>query len=422
MALQSGVVQFRGKLGQTVGRRNGNKSITTTVTNNMNVLAVAPAAVSNPKTAKQASQRMKMRAAVNFYRGLRDILNHSWQGKAYKAQSRNEFMQRALNDPSLVVPFLTKGDTRFVPGSYDISSGSLAPVNVEGLEDPNMFITNLKVISDSWDTVGQLSADIINNNVGLLDGDKLVFIVVDSRVNTYGETPASQNDYYFTPVALSFVLNSQSIDPMGAVEPFNVMTVSATGHKLSFDFGAEFQTPVAAAVVHTRVPDNGATTWQRSNSKFYLANSLLEMFMDPSQFNIALASYQSVGANVNSDWYLNIGTFDSDGLSDASGADVAVTQIASLTLPAYGSIGSQSVSNVGAVSINGRTYIVISEVIGTNQSRQFTAQTGTDTLQMQDTTYQYAKERLDSAGYMTITTTQASNVYGVTVQPSEDRP
>lgn len=425
MALQSGVVQFRGKLGQTVGRRNGNKSITTTVTRNMNVLAVAPATVSNPKTAKQASQRMKMRAAINFYRGLRDILNHSWQGTAYRAQSRNEFMQRALNDASLVIPFLTKGDTRFVPGSYPLSSGSLAPVNVVGLEDPNHFVTTLALGSSQWSTIGQLSADIINHNVGFVNGDKIVFIVVNSATSVVGEQPASQNDYYFTPVALSFVLDVDSVLPIEGTEPFNVLSVTTTGGKMTFDFGSEFLTPVAAAVIHTRVPDNGSATWQRSNSFFYLAESLLALFMDPAQFNIALASYQSKEANVNSDWYLNIGTFEGRGESSISQADIVVSNVNIGTLPASGQMASVNVGATGALTINGVVYIVISEVQTSGNGRYLTRADG-NSLYLGVEAIPELKSRIEAKGYNTIQADVVTSVYGIDVittdVPGEDEP
>lgn len=426
MALQSGIIQFRGKLGRTVGRRNGNESIKTVTTRGMNVIATAPETVSNPKTAKQASQRMRMRAAVNFYRGLSFILNHSWQGTPYKAKSRNRFMQYALQSDSTVIPFLTRGDERFVPGDYLLSTGALVGAQVTAI-DSDVCKTTIKMQQSTHSTVGALVQDIIASNGGFVAGDKLTFVIAMYGTTLAGEQPASQNDLWFKPLSLQLVLNPDDETTLADFETSNFLTLSADNGKLIFEFQQIAGIVCAGAVIQSRVPADGSTTWQRSNARFYLDDIVLQNFMTAEQYNIALASYQGSEANVNSDWYLNFAAFGSNGLSTGGSSSSTLFSVASIYLPDYNQGGTTeaavTLNNVAAIMQSGTPKIIIGRQDSTVPSSYFNVVNNSAITQAD--AIGNLQLRLQALGYETLNTSQMGS-YGIEIiwadAPQEDTP
>ncbi len=427
MALQSGVIQFRGKLGRTVGRRNGNESIKTVTTRGMNVLATAPETVSNPKTAKQASQRMRMRAAVNFYRGLSFILNHSWQGTPYKAKSRNRFMQYALQSDSTVIPFLTKGDERFVPGDYLLSTGALVGAQVTNI-DSDVCQTTIKLQQSSFSTVGALVQDIIASNGGFVAGDKLTFVIAMYGTTLAGEQPASQNDLWFKPLSLQLVLNPDDATTLAYFETNNFLSLSHNSGKLTFEFVQIPGIVCAGAVIQSRVPADGSTSWQRSNARFYLDDIVLDNFMTADQYNIALASYQGSEANVNSDWYLNFAAYDGDGLSSGSNSTATLFSLPSIQLPEYTAQSytypAVTLSNVAVLNVGRNASVIVNP--SSNGSGQLAYYNKVGTMKISEASaVNHLRARLQAAGYSAMDLTDAIS-YGVIVsssdEPQEDTP
>lgn len=427
MALQSGVIQFRGRLGRTVGRRNGNESIKTVTTRGMNVLATAPESVSNPKTAKQASQRMRMRSAVNFYRGLSFILNHSWQGTPYKAKSRNRFMQYALNSDSAIIPFLKKGDERFVPGDYLLSTGSLVGAQVSAISS-DVCTTTIKLQGTSFSTVGELCADIIANNGGFVEGDKLTFVIAMYGTTQAGEQPASQDDLWFKPLSLQLVLNPNDATTLSDFETNNFLSLSHNSGKLTFEFQQIAGIVCAGAVIQSRVPADGSTSWQRSNARFYLDDVVLQNFMTAEQFNIALASYQGNAANVNSDWYLNFAAYAGEGLSSGSAQQFVLSSIARIQLPAYTPSGGTereavTMNNVAIINLNGSSKVIWGSLSNTSPWSYFNVVSASSIADA--STVAYLNTRLIAEGYDLITV-QEVEALGINVVwgdvPQEDTP
>lgn len=313
MAKLTGIFQYKGKLGQTVGRRNGQRQLTTVTENGMNIVAMAPSSVTNPKTAFQATQRMRMRAAVNFYRQIGYILNHSWQGTGYRQPSHNRFMQLALKKGDYAIPFLQKGDQSFVPGEYPISEGSLVGADVLSIAN-NVVKSGLYAGSGDTDTLGQLATNLISNNAGFYDGDKFTFIFVAARANGSSIT--------YSATSVQWILDSSSTLNAATTESFPLNVTVADG-RFNFalkNFGNQGSSIVGAAIVHVRAPQSqgGSTAWQRSNTSMFVTDDVLSRWMSAEAFNAALASYQSENANTNSDWYLNTGAENNGGTSGNS--------------------------------------------------------------------------------------------------------
>lgn len=311
MAKLTGIFQFKGKLGTVIGRRNQQRQLQSTIERHMNVVALAPSAVSNPKTTFQASQRMRMRAAVNFYRQIGFILNHSWQGTRYKSPSRNRFMQIALRKGDFAIPFLEKGSTAFVPGEYPVSEGGLVGVHITGINN-NWVYTNLAADNNDMDTIAEISSIIINNNAGFYNGDKLTFIfVLEQWLN---------NQPLYNAVSIQFILDTTNNTEAAEVEDFK-LSIIKEGGTLAFSL-RDFTPGVnqwikAAAIIQVRAPQSqgGSTAWQRSTASMFVHEDILSRYMSAEAFNAAIATYQQDNADVNSDWYLNTGAENEGGTS-----------------------------------------------------------------------------------------------------------
>lgn len=310
---------FSGKLGNIVGYSLKNSSNKVTQATRAYVADVA-----NPQTELQAIQRLKMSPAVNFYRQLGRILNNAWQGTKYGTRSRQMFMKLALTQ-STGIPFIVKNDKKFYPGEYPVSIGSIPSVQVTDFTLSNL-VTSIKTSGElnGSSTFGAYSQDLINNNYGLKDGDKVTFICVYNNGN--GEyIPA------FTYIILD--VNSSAITET-VFENSNLLPEDFDAANLQFEItdfdGLEC---IAGAVIVSRLDENGK--WLRSNSTMKCSSTYLANQMGSAAYAAALASYMS-SSEISSDWYLNYG-ISGDGTSggSASGGEssnVQVTGISNVTL------------------------------------------------------------------------------------------
>lgn len=300
MAIQTGAVALRGKLGNIVGFNLPNAKVAGSMG-----ARIYQSQVSNPKTEPQAIQRMKMTAAVNFYRALTNILNNAWQGQKYGTKSRYYFMKMAMSQ-SQGIPFIAKGDKHFYPGEFPVAQGSLPTQGVTSIAG-DLAITTLSVgdlATDGTTSWGEVSQAIINNSFGVNDGDKVTFIGV-GVVN--GE---------YSPMFSYFIINTQSEQTLAQV---------VSGSKMRIDFDAsgalvlgfeQLDTEVAAAVIVSRYPQSSGGSWLRSSSTMFIAPSYREQLMGTAAYEAALPSYMASASSMSSDWYLNRGV-------TGSGTDVS---------------------------------------------------------------------------------------------------
>lgn len=321
MAKQVGLFgNWTGKLANTVGYRiplSANK-IT------QGVRAYQPI-VANPKTEAQATQRMKMTAAVNFYRQLQVILNNAWQGQKYGSKSRQYFMSMAMSQVA-GIPFVDKGDKRFYPGEYKVSQGSIPSQGVTAINQAGILTTTLGVpadgdITSNW---GAYSQTLINGNFGLRNGDKLTFISV-----------IRQNGEYL-PAYTYVVLNTESTDAVADVLAasnlqFTIMSVDGSpllGFSIVGHVGANDST-VAGAVIVSRYPQSGAT-WERSTATMFCTAAYKANMMGADRYAAAAATYLASASSLSSDWYLNYGLNGSDAVTPSGGSSDSNVQVTSV--------------------------------------------------------------------------------------------
>lgn len=182
MARQLGVIQYRGKLGQTVGMKNGYGGSES--------FSREYVSTNSSDSDAQIERRMRMLPAVNFRKQIADLISRGFQGVKYGGPSTREFMKFAMVLPLADTPQLVKNSTVAFPGPYLISKGSLGTITCSIGEDT--ITTNLRCKSNIYATIGDLSTSLIEGGM-VLQGD-LVTIV--HAYITSAEQDDVQNVFY----------------------------------------------------------------------------------------------------------------------------------------------------------------------------------------------------------------------------------
>lgn len=298
MGKLKGAVKFRGKLNDVVGYKLGNSVKEGYGVRNLQT------DVKNPQSEAQATQRMKLPAAQNFYRGLATILDHSWEGVKYGARSYSEILKRAMLMAE-GYPYVTKGTKKFVPGEYQISDGSLTPVFCDIAN--SMASTSLNITGGLDSTVGEASQALLDSNPFLQDGDQITFV----SIITYNQVRI------YIPVFARFVIDVNSTVELSAWRESQKTVLTPNGGVVAFypnGFDADATTICGAAVILSRPPRNVGGSWMRSPATLVLTEDFKNVWMSPTQRMLASLSYQGKAAGVaSSPYYLNQGNYGEGG-------------------------------------------------------------------------------------------------------------
>lgn len=339
---------FSGKLGNVVGFTLKNASTKAT----QGLRTYAPT-VANPKTELQATQRMKMVAATNFYRPLVEILNNAWQGQKYGTRSRQYFMKLAMSQAE-GIPFIDKGDKHFYPGQFAVSQGSLPTQTILQITDHAVgaenvgvgtAITSLNIGAEydfSLDTVtwGEFSQALINNTFGVLNGDKITFIAVGVKNGEY------------TPIYSYAIVNTESDALLRAeVMAASNMQIFVQGGNLELGF-SQFEKLAAAAIIISRYPQ-GSSTWLRSNSVMVVSDEYKASMMSGSRYDAAVVTYMGSSGSLSSNWYLNRGLTEGDVLENWGGTD------SNISVVSYGTMSATLVYDADQASTTNFTNIAV---------------------------------------------------------------
>lgn len=334
MAKQTGALRFIGRLANTVGyvARDGKGD-------GYAAARALAATVANPQTLAQMSQRMKLTPVQNFYRGLAGLLDHSWQGVKYGNPSRLHFYSQAmkkLNESG--VPYVPKGDRQFVPWEFPVSTGSI-PAKFTATELTANGVVNFDIASaNAVTTLGDFSQAVIDNNLGLQNGDQLTFIFV------------YEVDGAYLPIYRRIVLDTSSEVSKSELEGIQIAvhTASATAFNLKTDGGSNIlEKVVGAAVIVSRLTGN---VWQRNNSTLKVDDAIKALYSNNTAFNDMLASYRT-SKSTESDKYLNNG-FSAEIVDPAVTILSATTRNITMTV---GSVAGQSVQVAIATMSDGTT-------------------------------------------------------------------
>lgn len=399
MARQQGAVRFTGRLANTVGykardaRGDGFDAMRTHVTD-----------VANPQTLAQMSQRMKLTPIQNFYRGLQELLNHSWQGVRYKNPSRLHFYSMAMRALSTYgCPYVNKGDRQFVPWSFPISIGSIAVDTTVSNILSGQFDTALKCSSSDFNgTWGELSQALIDANPGLKNGDQVTLVSVSQEGDT------------FVPYYCRLVLDINSDVDQSDVQGENAIILSNNNNNVSVVMirsgaGSNF---VAGGVIISRLQNN---VWQRSDSFLAIAASVRTTYNSSTAYSNMLASYKK-SSNNDSDWYLNDGTASEQPVAAASVKTGSITINGTSYSFAFMNDGSNKSVPYEEVSSGGSVSDMLFTRVDGNTIQRSSSAGIVEILEY--------SSNFVSAGFTLMTIAQFQTAYpSVTVQaPEPDRP
>lgn len=269
----------------------------------------------NPKTTKQAMQRMSFAALSTFYTAFEDeILNHSWQGIRYGGKSHNHFYKLALS-PDVKTPAIPKGSMKYVPSNYPMSRGTLRSLKYShALTDFKEYggngieiDTGLNVGRNNVDQDTTLESFIntISDNNPYYAGKQLTFVIVTLNngnfINSVSRIVLDKNAYTEDDLAKSFLtfLNNWNIANSGqklVIDSFKIKNGETDGiiHNI-----------VAYTII---VSDWDGKKWCRSNENMVICEETMPAdYFDGEMFSEALKTYMNKDGNSSntSDRFLN---------------------------------------------------------------------------------------------------------------------
>lgn len=250
--------------------------------------------VKNPKTIAQANQRMKAAPTQYARREMKNIIDHSFEGVAYGTKSLNHFVSLAMKGNA--TPAQLKGDMRFIPGKYVLSSGSIMPITMQESKGAFVgFVADVKFSERMPNKVGEFTSDLIANNSAYKEGDRLTICYCV-------EYTADKTYYDFKYVRINLDSNSQESVP--AILTFAKNTNDGNDFETFGIASSSSAVVVAAAVIVSRQSGNN---WLRSSSTLAVSNEIEELYFSPTAIESSIASYTAVAKATYSDWYMNQG-------------------------------------------------------------------------------------------------------------------
>ncbi len=275
--------------------------------------------VSNPKSAAQAAQRMKLLPAQRIATLLKRVIERGFEGVEYGAKSRAVFMKYALAMTE-GVPATDKDSSIVYPGKYLIAKGQLPEVFTElsmSGGDPIVTVGLAATRGESTlATVGSLSASLLENNKFLQAGDQITFVLCD------GLDASSIEDSKPRWRVVSIFLDTEDARTM-AEAGLSGLSI-ATSRYLQFGVTEDTYLDgyMAAACIISRDPEGQGHL--RSNATIDIAPVMEDFLFGPTAIARARATYMS-SSDINNDWPVQtedsvngvVGTID--GLYELSG-------------------------------------------------------------------------------------------------------
>lgn len=308
------IITFSGKLGNTVGSKG---------LRGRHLIRARQYDVKNPRSNAQNVQRMIFSTAATSLAYLTEILNNSFEGKAFGQESLsyarkvNLDLLRNMNPTSSITGghFLKKGEKFFAPNEYILSQGTLA--------SPAFTIVNgadfsIKFVNSPIPTAA-LTASQLFPTVAV--GDQITIISVAASYRNYntedevGYTEVRYCRFAFkddtTPALVSdgeggFAINPDAIDLVKAKGDWNKLTFAVEESGLVYTQGMHSAVPaglMAAAVLVSNLENN-----RRSNSRMAVLKPASVLYDWLWHGGDAYPTYGNVAAeqyDFASDVYLN---------------------------------------------------------------------------------------------------------------------
>lgn len=236
--------------------------------------------VKNPRTKGQQVQRIILATVTKAYSQMKPIVNHSWQGVSYGAESMNKFNQLNMDflrnqlgayglynesdNPLEWAFFITQGNQLAVPNRFAISRGTLPSIEVEYLSANPEDVQWMKVVTSGFGTLETITYNDLIRVMGIMEGDQLTLCAIDDNGKFhYGRFIAAPNDGDYThDITDSQYFNERNLNIAVKKESSDIALKCP-------DIEATGDTICAAGLILSR---KMGTTWQRSNTDMIIWN------------------------------------------------------------------------------------------------------------------------------------------------------
>ena len=308
--------QQYGKLGETISYRSRGKQVT-------RIYNSRPA---NPQSFGQAQQRMIFATVGVAMRSMRGIVDHSFQGIKYGADSLTKFMSenlkalRANLGVSDKVIFNIKGVSKIQPAPYVVSDGSLNTIGGklsaagEGVVIPTSWtgsIADQATYESALASIGFVPGDQLTL-VGITDDDSSDDnIVYENGGNAYRNCGTSRfvvgsiifpKQFTGTAIGLDELVEyCQNYGQMeGAAMGMEALSDRLGNAGIAFEFSSDSLPALAAGAIIRSAQQDGE--WKRSPE---VMDCLLDLELNSDD---CVASYQAAERELTSDRFLNQAT------------------------------------------------------------------------------------------------------------------
>lgn len=185
--MQRKKIFFQGRFGDEVHR----------IVNGREIVSMAPAVVSQPRTEAQMQQRSKWPNIVAMYRAFKPYAKDCFEEKSGGKSDYNQFMGINLRGPNVYIPKQVSSLKGGVAATYKVSHGTLDSIEVEGSGTEavtKISLGDLK-LSDTT-TVSQFAEAVVTNNVGYEYNDQIVFLLFKQKMDETIDVPMIRAESY----------------------------------------------------------------------------------------------------------------------------------------------------------------------------------------------------------------------------------
>lgn len=282
-------------------RRGSTKTLTFQVNNGKQITKDRVYEVKNPRTQEQMVQRMVMATASAAYAGMKQIVDHSFEGITYGQMNMSEFIRlnaKKLRDnlgaASPVMCYNKYQDRNIAPGEYIMSAGSASDFKALPDVETSEITTGDAVyigISVAHDVT--LTADALAAKYGFKVGDLMTVCYLRYKSSALKWVFGFAR---FTVLKLgTTTITAGNLSEYFKVESSDTITVTVSSNGISLTTPDEDTDTagVAFCVIHSEKTADG---WNRNNTVLDVTN-VAENFKQYSESD-AIATYPIGGSYV----------------------------------------------------------------------------------------------------------------------------
>jgi len=273
--------------------------------------------VKNPKTLAQQMQRAIMRTAVEAYKVIKEICDHSWEGVAYGANSYAEFLKQnmamlrrlAAAGGETTKSFLPSGYNGLVAMPWVLSKGSISWIGLK--EDETALQGDYITFNASFPestTISTMTYAQFASALGLRQGDQVTLISALKRsdIDESSALEINVSRLILSPAQGQFA-ETNLFDAQGRVNDGNPLNEGMDYYRFSLRSGylvatnaddPDIDTIGCAAIISRKAEDG---SWQRSNAFLIFNAQQQEGGYTLRQASMVVAT----DITTASDWYLN---------------------------------------------------------------------------------------------------------------------